>query len=106
MKKIKPYWHDHNPWRDRLVYVPLRELAECGFAIGAQLATWNGQPLLYDVAHMLDHWSQFGRKLDAYILTGQTLAAGVRYGPEGPDYLSPGFHLPKLAALLKKHRKQ
>lgn len=106
MAEIAPHWHDQNPWNDHLIYVPLEELAECCIVIGKTFAQFDDKPLIYEVHHMLDHWNEYGAKLDAYILTGATLTAGVRFGPEGPDYLSPGFALPKLAALLKKYGSQ
>ncbi|WP_292362962.1 hypothetical protein [Mesorhizobium sp.] len=100
------FWHQENPWKDQLIYVPIEELAECHMAIGRTLAIMNDKPILYDVAHCLDHWGEYGSMLDAYILTGAMFTAGVRFGPEGPDYLSPGFSLPKLTALLRKHQSQ
>lgn len=104
--KDAPHWHGQNPWADRLTYVPIEELAECYIAIGKPFAWVDGTPILYDVAHCLDQWGKYGDKLDAYILTGPLTTAGIRFGPEGPDYLSPGFSLPKLRALMLKYGSQ
>lgn len=89
-----PYWDEFNPWKDGLVYVPLEELAQClmtaayGNEVDSALKTWR---------HMSSH-------LDGYILVN-TLSAGIRYGSEGSQYLSPQFSMPKIAALLKKYRR-
>ena len=26
---MTPHWHEQNPWRDQIVYVPIERLAEC-----------------------------------------------------------------------------
>jgi hypothetical protein len=101
-----PHWHEQNPWKDRVLYIPLAELAECHAAIGKPYAYLDEQPLIYTVAMCLDHWREYGDKLDAYVLTGKTFTAGVRFGPDGPDYLSPGFSLPKLWKLVQKYGNQ
>lgn len=106
MPDIQPHWHDQNPWNDHLIYVPLDELAECCAAIGKTFAQFLGTPMKYEPFHMIQHWQEYGSRLDGYILTGPIVTAGIRFGPGGDEYLSPGFHLPKLAALLKKYRNQ
>lgn len=101
---IVPHWHEYNPWKDHIVYVPLEELAECHHALGRLLASHGKEPIVYTVRHTLEHWRQCGPKLDAYILTGKIITGGVRYGRKGEQYLSPGFYTPKLWALLQKYK--
>lgn len=103
---VVPHWHEQNPWNDHILYVRKEELAECMMAIGKSFAMHDGQHLIYTIEHALEHWETYGSKLDAYILTGKLITAGVRYGPEGSDYLSPGFHMPRLWALIQKYRNQ
>jgi hypothetical protein len=92
-----PHWHEHNPWKDHIVYVPLVALASCTMGAIDPRSPWT---MVDEIAY----WIQYGDKLDAYILTGPTLTGGVRFGPNGSHYLSPGFSLPKLHALLKRYR--
>lgn len=97
MSHPEPHWHEHNPWKDELIYVTVEELALCSLHPGQKDNSW----LMVDT---IAHWTQYGDKLDAYILVGgPVLTAGVRYGPEGRHYLSPGFSLPKLNDLIKEH---
>jgi len=91
----RPHWHKQNPWKDKILYVPLIELADCTFKVG-QDNTWT---MIEEVAD----WVQYGVMLDAYILDSVVLTGGVRYGPEGRHYLSPGFSLPKLIELKAKY---
>ena len=99
----KPHWDAYNPWRDHLIYVSIEDLAECYLPMTGpdllipQIESWN-------MIEAIANWTQYGTELDAYILTGPVLAAGVRYGPEGEHYLSPPFSLPKLVALHERHR--
>lgn len=102
--ELAPHWHQHNPWSDHLIYVPLDELALCCISIEQGLQA-NRKAVDVNQEFVLGMWRTFGPDLDGYILTGKTLTGGVRYGPEPDHYLSPGFSLPKLAALLKTHRK-
>ncbi|MEQ1950958.1 hypothetical protein [Mesorhizobium sp. CN2-181] len=99
-----PFWHGQNPWADSLVYVPIEELAACSMLIGRNLQLADGTTVICTIEHMLNHWHEYGDKLDAYVLTGPLLTGGVRFGPEGENYLSPGFSLPKLRELMIKHR--
>lgn len=103
---LTPHWHAQNPWADRLIYVPIEELAECGIHVGQLIAQVGELDHIWTVEIELDYWSQYGSKLDAYILTGPILTGGVRFGPDGADYLSPGFSLPKLRALMLKYGSQ
>lgn len=98
-----PFWHEHNPWNDHILYVPIEELAACHMSVGQPYARNGDEILIYTKEMVLDQWHQHGGKLDAYILTGPILTAGVRYGAEGREYLSPGFSLPKLWTLVQKY---
>lgn len=98
-----PHWHEFNPWKDRLVYVPIEELAECVLPMGGpdrilpMFETWS-------MIDAIAHWTQYGLNLDGYIVTeGPILQAGIRFGAEPEHYLTPPFSLPKLHALLLKH---
>jgi hypothetical protein len=84
-----PHWHKHNPWKDRVVYVPLNELVEC-------------------ISHAPGFYQTLTGNLDAYILPnghgdyGHSI--GIRYGKEGPDYYSPLGDRKKVQALLDKYQ--
>jgi hypothetical protein len=102
---MTPHWHDQNPWRDKIVYVPLERLAEC--VAGGTISDHTGAIEPYDVAFVLRFWAQGGDKLDGYILPqpGGFHSIGVRYGAEGSQYLSPhNAHPEKTAALLAELR--
>jgi hypothetical protein len=72
-----PHWHKDNPWAEDIVYLPI-ELAAiyCHYS--------------WPASETLEHWKQYGEKLDAYILPQPSgrHCLGVRFGPEGPDYIS------------------
>ena len=89
-----PHWHKDNPWSEDLVYVSIEELADCALSRGYGRTRTD----------VLEQWSHYGIWLDAYILDGQMITAGIRFGPEPGDYLSPGFYGEKLRALLEKHK--
>ena len=64
---MTPHWHDQNPWRDQITYVPIERLAEC--VAGGTILDADGVVRPYDVAWLLAHWAGCGRdRLDAYIL--------------------------------------
>jgi len=96
------HWHEDNPWKDSILYVPLEELAACDASLVGP-SIYGGSPAR-TIEGTLDHWKQSGSKLDAYILVGSVRSGGVRYGPEGSDYLSPMFSLPKIHALKQKYQ--
>lgn len=94
----RPFWHEYNPWNDRLIYVPIEELASCQLKIADRHDPWG-------MINVIAQWTQYGDKLDAYILINSVeMTGGVRFGPQPHDYLSPGFSLPKLWALRQKYR--
>jgi hypothetical protein len=100
------HWHDQNPWRDQITYVPIERLAEC--VAHGTIGDADGVVRPYDVAWLLAHWAQCGRdKLDAYILPQPDgrHSLGVRWGAEGSEYYSPhNFHPEKTAALLQEFK--
>ena len=102
------HWHDQNPWRDQIVYVPIERLAEC-VAGGTIRIGMDGPVVPYDVAFVLQHWAGNGRdRLDAYILPQPNgrHSIGIRYGAEGSEYFSPHNANPeKTAALLAEYHK-
>lgn len=83
------HWDNYNPWREKLVYVPLEELAEA-LADGSSIRLPDGSVVEYTAELMLEHWQRNSYCLDAYILPGQALgfSVGVRYGSHGSEYLS------------------
>jgi hypothetical protein len=97
------YWHEYNPWKDILIYVPINELAECAMVIGAAYTDENGQHQEYTAQTALNQWRKTGEKLDAYVLPSVTPTGGIRYGMEGSEYLSPGFYPEKIQALIDKY---
>jgi len=101
------HWHEHNPWADAVVYVPIARLAEC-VAGGTITIFKTGKVVPYDVAYVLKHFAQGGDKLDAYILPQPSgdHSLGVRYGAEGSEYFSPhNAHPEKTRALLAEYRR-
>lgn len=80
-----PYWHNRNPWKDKLVYVTLDEINEI----------INYEP----------NWRQHDYRLDPYLLPSpdpEYFSAGVRFGPEGADYISLHIDQMKTQALFAK----
>jgi hypothetical protein len=101
----EPHWHEENPWKDMLIYVPIEELAQCSMMIG-QTVLVNNEPVIFNIGDVLRNWKQAGDKLDAYILTGKLAqSGGVRYGPELDQYLSPSLSTAKLRELARKYQR-
>ena len=99
------HWHESNPWKDKIVYVPIEELAEA--LAGGDIRLPDGSIVPYDADFLLDHWNGLGERLDAYILPGSPSgnSPGVRYGEDGPDYASPGArNREALQELLEKYQ--
>ena len=92
-ESYKPYWT--NPWNG-VVYVPLEELADCCVVEN------------FDKDQVLNYFYSRGRYLDAYILPSPYPkgyhSIGVRYGNDGPEYLSPYGDQSKVLELLKKYQ--
>jgi hypothetical protein len=109
IKKAEPlaHWHEHNPWNDHIFYVPIDELAECCFLLGQPVYQgMSGETQIYTKEHLLDNWRLYGSKLDGYVLTGKVVTAGIRFGPEPSQYLSPGFHTTKLHGLIRQEQQR
>ncbi len=108
--EISRHWHDVNPWKDDVVYVPIERLAECvAGGMVEHLDTGKVEP--HDVAYVLRGWQRTsemrdGAPLDAYILPQPDghHSLGVRYGAEGSEYYSPhNAHPEKTNALLAEY---
>lgn len=101
-----PHWHEHNPWKDKVVYVPLERLAEC--AAGGKVS-YKGNIVDRTPEFLVSHWHRaVGKdKLDAYILPSPNglHSIGIRYGAEGWEYYSPHNNNPAVTdALLKEYQ--
>lgn len=86
---MKIHWHPYNPWRSKIIYVPLSELMP-----------------LTDFRYRMN----YGPKLDAYIIVqadGQH-ESGIRYGARSDQYIAPAAHMTvvDLVALREKHQLQ
>lgn len=87
--------------------VPIEELVECAHGIGERWSDTNGSSFIMTKEQMLAHWQSAGDKLDAYILPCPSgwHSIGIRYGEDGPDYLSPMGDKSKVEQLLQKYKK-
>lgn len=104
---MQPHWHAYNDWADRVVYVPIEELAEV--VAGGTIQLRDGSVVAKDADYLLDHWESFGEYLDAYVLPNENHRnlLGIRYGAEGREYLSLENRNPELVSeLLEKYRDQ
>lgn len=101
---MKTHWQ--NPWTEA-VTVPIEELVECVYGIGERYFDSSGVYFIMTKEQMLSDWRVFaGDKLDAYILPGKngmSHSIGIRYGNNGPEYLSPFGVQEKIQALLEKY---
>lgn len=102
--EYKPHWHEQNPWKSKLLYVPLKELAACQWWIGRNFQADDGTNVVYSSDIALEHWSQYGDKLDAYVIDSRVVSAGIRFGPEPDQYLTPYFSLPLVWALRNRFK--
>ena len=87
---MKTHWHDLNPWKDKILYIPVELAASlCEYS-------WSDE-------ETLTHWRQYGDKLDAYILPQPSglHCLGVRYGADGPEYVSPHANQKALTGVLE-----
>lgn len=92
--------HWTNPW-EAAVSVPLEDLA--GALEGGTIQVIGGRSVPFDKAFILAYWAKYGDKLDAYLLQGVPeghISAGVRFGADGPEYLSPYIEQDRARALL------
>lgn len=83
---MTPYWP--NPWINA-VPVPLDELAR--LCAGSDVLMADGTVLSYDRSRVMASFLRCGNRLDAYLLPGLDglVSGGVRFGPDGDQYLSP-----------------
>jgi hypothetical protein len=97
-------WPQPEHWADRVVYVPLRELALCSESLGQLQRQSSGTTELVTVDTLMRQWCVPGREVDAYVLPQPdgTAVAGFRYGADGPDYTSVYCNQARLQALLEK----
>jgi hypothetical protein len=106
-RAMQPHWHEYNPWADRVVYVPIEELADA--LAGGDIRNVDGDVVPMDAEYLLEHWNSLGDHLDAYILPNGQLghSVGIRYGAEGREYGSSHNRNPDLVdELLEKYRDQ
>ena len=85
----RPDVHWVNPWPEAIP-VPLEELAAC--VAGGTVRTVSGAVKDYTVPYVLEEWRRYGERLDGYLLVGGEsghISVGVRFGADGPEYLSP-----------------
>jgi len=83
------HWHEDNPWREKVVYVPINALADCLSGAIADLPATNNYPRR-SPEQMVSDWHRSGDALDAYILPSSNgdHQVGIRYGSEPDAYLS------------------
>jgi hypothetical protein len=88
-KQMKLHWFFENPWRQKAVFVPFDQFLRN--TIGAMCWKTRLQ-------------RQYGEKFDAYILAQPdgSFQAGIRYGANPDQYLSPDSH--HIASLVRLHR--
>ncbi len=108
-----PNWDHVNPWRGRIVYVPLDILAHCCAGGSVEVFPGNGEKSFVrpnDAEFILNSWKRFGDgvSLDGYILPqpNRRHSIGVRFGESGEQYLSPYNRNPDLTHVLLNHYNQ
>lgn len=92
---MKLFWHEHNPWKDRAIYLPdLKELS-------AVLNPTNPE-------RDYNKWMQFhAEQVDAYVLPNNNgdHSVGIRYGAKDYEYYSPYVNRYLAALLISKYHK-
>lgn len=107
----EPHWHEFNPWGEFCVYVTVEELAACHKMLG-RLYEIDGMSQPLTVELIIEIWQREGDGLDAYIIPDALVtpglpSAGVRFGTEGHEYLTPHCDSAKMLELLARYgRKQ
>lgn len=102
------YWHEYNPWKDEVVYVPIEELAECDYGLGKRYTDVDGiSSFIMTKKRLIQLWTQSGPNVDAYILPCASgwHCMGIRYGKEPSEYISALADKEKLQRLLDKYRR-
>lgn len=88
------HWHDFNPWSAKLCYTStLDEWLDC-------LALQSSRKWYEEEARRL------GQKIDCYLLPGVGglgIQMGLRFGPNGEDYLSPPCDQETAFRVLQKY---
>lgn len=97
------HWHEHNPWKDDLIYTTIDEVVRL-MADDNKIMTPTGMRTKTPEWIRNNYLAQYGDKLDPYILTGGSV--GVRYGPEGEQYLSPGVDPRRVIRFLVNKLKE
>lgn len=88
------YWHEHNPWKERIVYLPdIKEVSAC---INPEKPFYYYEKCLH--IHDL--------RVDAYVLEQSSgfHEVGIRYGAEPSEYYSPHINHYISDLLLKKYK--
>lgn len=103
-------WDRFNPWRDRLVYVPIEILVHCCTGGSITSLTGFGTKITVpnDANFILAQWHDYRFRygaIDGYILPQPdgNHSIGIRYGEEGSQYLSPYNANPELTEVLLAH---
>ena len=96
--------HWNNPYRGA-VSVPLDELIECYYSLDMPTGDTDGSVFIMTKERIREHVSQYGDKVDAYILPCPSgyHSMGIRYGNGDSEYLSPLPDRKKIQALLRKY---
>jgi hypothetical protein len=90
--RVSNHWHLDNPFADRAIYVPLAELAKTYKHLNEYKRTLAGNLVKASERDVLAHWCFGGRKIvDAYVIGCSAFgySAGVRYGAQGHEVLTP-----------------
>jgi hypothetical protein len=93
-------WHEYNPWKDQVVYIPLNVAAVLHDAIGEPIATSDGVQIV-TADFLIAGWQQYGSIVDAYLLPEKDyISLGVRFGQNPEDYFSPPCNQQKAKRVL------
>jgi hypothetical protein len=105
---MRIHWLHEQPWAS-CVYVQLEQLALCSQYIGEQITGADGKPQLNSIERVIQSWKRAGDRLDAYLIPAESIggdiSGGVRYGPNGSDYLSIYINQDRARALLLEARR-
>jgi hypothetical protein len=117
---MKLHWHEQNPWKDDVVYIPtLEEWAEAHDSLHeyCDCSAIGGSPHeLMTIEWIVNRALHNARiqqgtdnpKVDAYILPSPSgrHSMGLRIGPEGSQYQSPPCNPVLGEHLIKKYGKK
>lgn len=89
---MQAYWHTHNPWADRIIYITLDDWLNC-------LAEQD----FHNRLRYRERAQRHGQ-VDCYILPGPTQCSlGMRFGLDS-DYYSPLAHEETCRKMVEKYR--